>query len=218
MGDQINFLFWTITYWIAIITELRFAAKDWTILTNKQRKKKSENYIQNDSIFLQFLLLQFQKKRIYIPLQSVILNLSWEIISVLEDSFYWMNLIWLISEAVIFLISYLHIQKQKNRILFLFLSVALFHFIFEINAGKLVSSFVIDIIMAVSFLAERRRIAEPGRLPIAYTKWIGDLGALFHYAHLSIAVLIIGISVAIINFLYILWCTMNKKKNTVVLK
>lgn len=77
------------------------------------------------------------------------------------------------------------------------------HFVFNIELGMLVSSFVVDIIMAVSFLISFKRLSVYGKPIIACTKLLGDLFAWLEYSNYHIIIKAIGIAVLALNIIYL---------------
>ena len=83
----------------------------------------------------------------------------------------------------------------------------LLRFVFtRFDSGMLISVFIIDLVMAIDFVVEAKRISPSGQLPIAITKLAGDLFAWLSYMHESKAVAIMGAAVLIINTFYLALC------------
>lgn len=107
-------------------------------------------------------------------------------------------------------------QKKQNRFTFLkylaiptyiILLIVLtisFHFIFRYVTGMLLSSFIIDVIMQISFLLSFLHLSQRGQIPIAATKLIGDLFAWIFCRNSMIEVNIMGIMLLILNTCYLI--------------
>lgn len=156
----------------------------------------------------------FKGEKLLLPSLSIYLNLGWEICSIFVNN-NWKNWLWLLLDCVIFII--MIIQKRNGfaeekkssktiiAIVVLTLTVANFTLVFSTENGMLFSSFAIDIIMAVGFLAMMLISPQNGRsIPIAVTKLIGDFCAWQYYRSYAPLINTIGITVLILNCVYLL--------------
>lgn len=76
----------------------------------------------------------------------------------------------------------------------------------KLPGGMLLSSYVIDLVIAVEYVARIRHISPPGKLPIAIFKLLGDLFAWLFYCKQSIFVGIVGAVVLLLNLFYLAYC------------
>lgn len=89
-------------------------------------------------------------------------------------------------------------------IIMLIILTTAFHFVFKIEGWMLQLCFIIDIIMALSFLLSVAHLSLQGQIPIAITKLIGDTFAWLYYRNGAKFVNIIGILVLMINVCYLI--------------
>ena len=73
-------------------------------------------------------------------------------------------------------------------------------------AGMLISVFVIDLIMAINFLIQRKKLSPKMKTPIAITKLLGDTFAGLYYAPQSNLIGIIACVVFMCNICYLYLC------------
>jgi len=86
------------------------------------------------------------------------------------------------------------------------ISTALLQYIFTIQSGMLISAFVIDLIMAVCYLVDRKKLSSKLKIPIAFTRLLGDLFAGVFYAPESIFIVIVAVIVFFCNLSYLYLC------------
>lgn len=143
-----------------------------------------------------------------ISLLPPILNMSWELNACIVSLGFWGHIIWLGLDIFVFICCAMSIQEQRKRRWYIFslLPGALLFFpLFYVDYGMLMSSFVIDIVMAICFWVQRRKLLKEGRIIIAITKLLGDLSAVIYYASDSPIILVIGICVFVLNFAYLIY-------------
>lgn len=75
----------------------------------------------------------------------------------------------------------------------------------------LVSSFVIDLIMAIDFIVENNLVSKKGSVVIAITKLIGDACAGIYYCRNGIFIFILSVLVFMINLFYLAMRLENSK-------
>lgn len=83
-------------------------------------------------------------------------------------------------------------------------------FIFAFPDGILTSGFAIDLIMAVMFLVDRKRLSPELKVPIAVFKLIGDIFAGIYYGRNSGIVTIIAAMVLLCNCCYLWLCCRDR--------
>ena len=74
----------------------------------------------------------------------------------------------------------------------------------------LISSFIIDLIMAANFLLDHSRLSNRGQRVIAVSKLLGDMFAWIAYKQEMLLINLIGIAVLTLNLIYLvvlLWDT-----------
>lgn len=166
---------------------------------------------------LTYILIAFfsiTKKQIIIPIFAILPNISWEIISVLNDIvegyfsiIFIFHLFWFLLDLTI-LISYILVYKKRKLIIIYILLITIFslslYYIFKLDNGMLLSSFILDLSMAVSYIFFfyknnfKNNIIIYG---IIFCKLLGDLFAWLFYRNFMNIINYIGIIVLILNVL-----------------
>lgn len=169
---------------------------------------------------------------IFMPLLAGALNLAWELNKIVfqfmtSESLYLGCLVWLVLDIGIFILNLLYIRKAKQKSSYnIYIYIACFCgfaaamyvlFRFPQFDGQLITSFLIDLIMAVEFVLCGKRITQHGKIPIAVTKLLGDLFAWLYYMKNSLFVMIVGVVVFLVNLFYLALCleeraALSKKK------
>lgn len=150
-----------------------------------------------------------------ISLLPPILNFSWELNALIVSQGFWGHIVWLGLDVLVVIACVAFINGLKKQLLYLAalpLGALLFYLLFRVDMGMLMSSFVIDLIMAVCFFVERKKLLRDGKIIIAITKLLGDLAAVIHYAPYSIIILIIGICVFVLNTAYLIYAIADRKR------
>ena len=166
---------------------------------------------------LTYLLIIFNsikyrtEKMVYMPLIAGALNFGWEINAIIESSGYWGHIIWLALDVVILTYNLYILKNNVQRIIYfaiIVLCIFMLYGVFSIRAfdGMLLSSFIIDIIMAIEYVAAVKRISPHTRTLIGLFRLLGDGFAWIANMRLSKAVLMIGIAVLVINMIYLCCC------------
>lgn len=153
--------------------------------------------------------LQLGKMKMSIPCLAVILNLSWEFCALSLSDGYWGHVLWFGLDIIIFFINYIFLERKKDKIIYTGMcvcSAAILFGIFQLSQGMLLSCFVIDLIMAASFLFSQKFLSVKLKLPIAVMKLLGDAFAGAYYCSASVMVAVIAALVLIINSIYLYKC------------
>lgn len=144
------------------------------------------------------------------------LNLAWELNALLLYHHY-AHIIWSGLNVVIFVLNCRNLKLSGNRrryyILYVVAMAATIYGTFRLPAGMLLSSYVIDLVIAVEYVVRIRHISAHGKLPIAIFKLLGDLFAWLYYCKQSIFVGIIGTAVLLLNLFYLAYC-MEERSQT----
>ncbi len=173
--DLINLIMWSVTYFLIII--------------------------QN--------IIHREKKAMLMPCIAGCFNLAWEINAFISSGGFWGHWLWLLLDIciLIFTCRYLKATNRKPWLyLLLILFVAIvFAFIFRVPNfyGMLLSSFVIDLWMAVEFVICLKAIPHYGKISIAFSKLLGDIGAAIAYSSESPFIMVAGIIVFFLNSYYL---------------
>ena len=151
-------------------------------------------------------------KSISIPYLAVILNFAWEFNALNQSKGLLGHILWFLLDLTIVIYGF-YTLSTRNKIAFTLLLISfilVFVNIFKLNEGNLISSFIIDIIMAFMFLIRFNNISRNLRISIALTKLLGDLFA-WQFYKFNIIVNIIGIIVLLINLIYLFKCINSRK-------
>ena len=153
-------------------------------------------------------------KAITFPLPACLMNISWEIVAIVASGGFWGHIIWLSLDVIIFttLIAYLSKEKRKNYLILLVLFVYIIASLFFCKNGALISVFIIDLIMAVCFWVDRKKIYYDGKIIIATTKLFGDLAAAIFYSPEQAFVFLCGVAVLILNTSYLIYSILERIK------
>lgn len=148
-------------------------------------------------------------KRVSMPYLAGILNFAWEICALLNSRGFWGHALWITLDIFIVFLGICFAKSNKHRVQYI-LSITAFTlilmYIFTNPAGMLFSVFVIDLVMAISFLADRKKLSPKLKVPIAVTKLLGDAFAGLYYAPQSNLVGIIAGIVFMCNVCYLYLC------------
>jgi len=163
-------------------------------------------------------MLSRKEHKISMPFVAGVLNFSWEICALLHSRGHWGHVLWLSLDVAVILSSFLFIQSSRKRILYavsILFSIVLLRLVFSLQGGMLISVFIIDFIMAIWYLVDRKRLSPKLKIPIAFTKLLGDLFAGIAYAPESIFVGILAILVFYCNIAYLCLCIEEMEKHRV---
>lgn len=156
----------------------------------------------------------FKLKKVAMPLNSAMLNFAWEMNALILFKGLWAHIVWTLLDVFIIIYNVYTLSKLK-KILYVGMMLFVFMFlwkIFRIPDGMLISCFLIDLYMAISFIIKKDRILDKGRIAIATFKLLGDLAAGIYYSTRFLLIFIIAITVLIINIKYLIFCIKNKNK------
>lgn len=154
-------------------------------------------------------IMGYKDRKVSMPYVAGILNFSWEICALLESNGFWGHTLWLLLDVGIVLLSFRCIREKKKRILYAVSVICVFvalKYIFSMQLGMLFSVFVIDLIMAIYFLLERKKLSGKLKISIAFMKLLGDIFAGVYYAQASYFVGIIALLVFFLNTSYLYLC------------
>lgn len=151
------------------------------------------------------------------PLIAGMLNFGWEICALYSSGGYWVHVVWLILDCMILAYNTVILGDYKKRLIYLALLITftcLLYRVFQSASfdGMLISSFAIDAIMAIEYLVFTNKLSERGRVTIGITRLCGDIFAWIDNMQYSTFVLIIGITVLVINLLYVSTCLYYQEK------
>lgn len=160
------------------------------------------------------------EKRLFMPYIAGALNWGWEINALLKSKGYWGHIIWLTLDCIILFYN-IYLLKKANQqfiyIIFVLVITLILYYIFSLSTidGMLLSSFIIDIIMALEYLFIIRSLSSHGRFLIGSFRLLGDMFAWIRNMQYSGIVLLIGILVLIINIFYLCYCLQLHKNKSI---
>lgn len=145
------------------------------------------------------------------PLIPGSICIAWELNALIISRGLWVHVLWLGLDVFIFILNIYNIAKLRNRILYITMTVfwaVFFAFLFRITAFDLmfISSFLLDLGIAVGYVIKAKDISRHGQIPIAITKLLGDMCACIFYSQFSNLIVVIGIIVFLLNLYYLAKC------------
>lgn len=152
-----------------------------------------------------------RERKVFMPLVAGSLNFAWELLALIQSNGYWGHVVWLILDIFIIGYNVWILEQWRKRILYLALTaifVVLLYLVFRLKNtdGMLLSSFVIDLIMAFEFVMAMERLSPHGKVAIGSFRLLGDLFAWLANLSYSKVVLGIGIAVLVFNLFYLGYC------------
>ena len=144
-----------------------------------------------------------------IPHGAVLLNFAWEACALQFFGGLWSHCLWFGLDVVIFTIGFLFLKSRKHCIFYAAVHLSVFFllwYVFTLPQGIPLSAFIIDLLMAMLFLLERRRLSPILQVPIAICKLLGDACAGIFYGKDSGIVAAIAIAVFLCNGWYLWLC------------
>ncbi len=133
------------------------------------------------------------------------LNLAWEINAVIVNWPLWGNIVWLFLDSVIVFLNLRGLKRNKERLCWLALSLlltVLLRAVFLIQRGILLSSFLIDLLIAAVYVVRARYVSQVLRTWVGLLKLLGDFFAWLAYREYSDLVDVMGIIVLVLNVYY----------------
>lgn len=158
-----------------------------------------------------------QERKLMMPLVPSILNLSWEINAVIRSRGMIGHILWFVPDVLIGIINLYNLEGRKRMIYIASAIAAFFLFLVIFNLpgeGMLISSFVIDFIMALIYVLQVKKISYHGKIAVAVCKLIGDFAAWLYYMNYSFVIRIIGPTVFCLNVFYLACCLELDKQNS----
>lgn len=151
-----------------------------------------------------------KEKKPFMPLIAGTLSFGWEVQAFITSGGYWGHIAWLTLDCFILVYNLYILGSFKKRLSYAAVVVASivgFYGVFSITFfdGMLISSFVIDIIIAVQYMCSIIHISPRGRTIIGIFRLLGDLFAWFANKEPTV-VFVIGAVVLLINLLYVAYC------------
>ncbi len=151
-------------------------------------------------------------KQVSMPYTAGVLNFAWELCAVIDKSGYWAYVLWLVIDIAIVCIGFFCLKSAINKVAYgsalLFCTVGLL-FAFNLTNGFVYTVYAIDLLMAICFLVERKRLSPVLKLPIAITRLLGDFFAGFVFCRYPL-VTATAVIVLVLNVVYVCLCIREK--------
>lgn len=129
----------------------------------------------------------------------------------------WGHIVWYSLSILVFESCLATLSKKRQIIYFGCLAGAAIVFIFISSiGGMMVSSFVINIAMSVCYWLDRKNLLQKGKILIAVFKGIGTLAATLFYAKYSLCVALLGMGIAVVDIVYLIYCIRERKRGNAV--
>lgn len=148
-------------------------------------------------------------KKVSMPYIAGILNFGWEACALQYSKGLWGHMLWLSLDMVIVYYGFRYLLTLKSKMLYvgsIYLLILVLSYVFTLADGMLISVFVIDVIMALLFLLNRKKLSHKMKVPIAVTKLLGDAFAGLHYASELPIIRIMAVFVLLCNLIYLYLC------------
>lgn len=155
-------------------------------------------------------------RKVSMPYAALILNFTWEVCALWCSRGYYSHILWASLDIPIVYFGYRYLKTSDARAIYIlslligFLSML---YIYPLPNGALFSVFIIDLIMAICFLVERKKLSPYLKTPIAVTKLLGDAFAGLCYAPASDLVAVIALLVFACNVCYLGLCLMEPRES-----
>lgn len=156
-------------------------------------------------------------KRVSMPYAAGIVNLSWEFNALIQSHGMWGHVIWFGLDCIIsfWAVCFLKGKRRMVYIILPMLNIPLFGYFFSLPRGMLSSSFLIDLLMAICFLIDFKKLSPYFKRSVAVTKFIGDTCAGIYYAQESRLVAICAVLVFVCNVVYLCRCMNQTDENKI---
>lgn len=155
----------------------------------------------------------WKTRLVSIPFAAALQNVAWEFVALVTSRGFWGHIAWFSLDVLIVIFSVIYLDRKWKKAVYLSLLpvfVVIFFIAFQIPNGMLLSSFVIDILMAFYFLARRKMLSSVFKVPIAVVKLLGDLSAAIYYGPDLVPVAVISVIVFVCNSVYLYLCIKEK--------
>lgn len=164
-----------------------------------------------------FSIAYHSEKKVFMPLISGMLNFGWEIFALRTSGGYWIHIVWLLLDCMILAYNIYILDGFKKKLTYSLMTAAcipLLYLVFQVSSfdGMLISSFVIDVIMALEYLLFAKRLSGRGQIAIGVFRLLGDFFAWYGNKHLSKFVLVAGMIVLALNLAYVTTCFLIREK------
>ena len=148
-------------------------------------------------------------RKISMPYIAGVLNFAWEICALYTSGGMWGHVLWLTLDLLIVFFGFIYASTNRGRMIYvasIVISTVLLMYVFTLPRGMMISVFLIDLIMAVCYLLECKKLSPKLKTSIAVTKLLGDMFAGLCYARGSIFVAIVAGVVFVCNCYYLRLC------------
>lgn len=154
-------------------------------------------------------------QKVSMPYIPGVVIVAWEICALYNSGGFWGHILWLSLDLGIVYFGFRYAKNLRGRLAYgtaILVTTTVLMYIFTIPDGSLISSFILDLLIAVFYLVDRKKLSPELKVPIAVTKMIGDTFAGLYYAPQSGLVAVIAIAVFVCNLCYLNQCIDEKKQ------
>lgn len=153
-------------------------------------------------------------KKMAMPYVAGVLNYAWEVNALVVAHGLWMYSLWFGLDLfiIIFGIYFLKSVKMKSiYIISIIISTIFLKVFFSFEHGMILSVFLIDLIMAISYLIRYKSLSPFLKKEIAVSRFLGDFFAGLAGIRYSPYYAIFSVIVCILNGIYVWKCFSQKK-------
>lgn len=152
-------------------------------------------------------------KQVSMPYIAGVLNFAWEICSMYWKPGFWGYILWFAIDITIVWFGFCFLDSARKRFCYIasivFSTLALLLILQQSNSGFIYSVYIIDLLMAICYLAERKKLSPTLQITIGFTRLLGDFFAGFVFCRYTFTV-VIAIAVLICNCVYVYLCIRDK--------
>lgn len=163
----------------------------------------------------------FDERKIMMPLLPGSLCLAWEMNALIWNEGMWTHILWLALDVFVFILNVCNLRNVVKKVLYC-CATACFSIVlmlaFHTSEGMLISSFIINLFIAIGYIVRAKEISSHGKIGIALFKWIGTCAAWIYYLPYSELVLIIGVGIFLIDLYYLSYCITERQSSYKVRK
>lgn len=157
--------------------------------------------------------LSFRIKKPAMPYSAGVLNYAWEVNALVVAHGLWVYSLWFALDFFIVIFGIYFLDSVKKRgiyIVSIIIGTIFLKIIFSVEHGMLISVFLIDLIMAISYLVRFKSLSPFLKREIAITRFLGDLFAGFAGIRYSSYYGIFSVIICILNGIYVWKCFFEK--------
>lgn len=152
------------------------------------------------------------EKKVSMPYAAGVLNLGWEACALQQSSGLWGHILWLGMDLAIVYIGFTRLSSTKQKVYYaasIYMTILILAYVFSLENGMLLSAFAIDLVLAIAFLLDRKKLSDKLKRWIAVTKLLGDGFAGLYYGPKQPVVAVLAVLILVCNVIYLFSCFRN---------